>query len=428
MVRAGATTCFTAASAEEIGEVLATCKPGKSCGPDGVSYELLQLVMQTECRVHVVELFNSVLFQTSPIPDNWLHSRLTLLPKVPNPSSPGDLRPIVLSSTPGKLFSKILLLRLRPKFPPPVANQLCGIKGSQTLDGSCCLQHFVRLSQEFRLPLIAIKLDIASAFDNISQWAIARFLNRCGPCLESHVLLSIIIASSVGVALSDASWTQPLERGILQGSSYSAELFARTIDYFLGALIQKWYDEEETWLQSFDPGGTFRKVFTLLYADDLVPLATSHAQATRMLHQVIAVFKSIGLQLSLKKCKYVASPWLPKRQVYAQHVPIPMVPSFKFLGIFIGFGVSCESVLGARLASATNAFWGHYRILRRTKQRLDIFNSFRTSRWLWMSPAVRPLVSIGRMLKTPHTNFLTSILTFPSDQFMTKAEKLRDKT
>ena len=53
---------------EEICEVLAACKPGKSCGPDGVSYELLQLVMQTECRVHVVELLNSVLFQPRPSP------------------------------------------------------------------------------------------------------------------------------------------------------------------------------------------------------------------------------------------------------------------------------------------------------------------------------------------------------------------------
>ena len=112
-------------------------------------------------------------------------------------------------------------------------------------------------------------------------------------------------------------------------------------------------------MQSIDPGGTFRKIFTLLYADDLVLLATSHAQATRMLQQVIAVFKVIGLQLSLRKCKFIASPCLPNRSIYAGTVPIPMVPSFKFLGILIGFRVSCASVLGARLvrlAGATNSF------------------------------------------------------------------------
>ncbi|CAE7937703.1 unnamed protein product [Symbiodinium sp. KB8] len=291
---------------EEVCEVLATCKSGKSCGDDGISYEFLQFFMQTECRVHFVEWFNSILFQTSPIPPSWLSSKLTLLPKVPQPSCPSDLRPIVLSSTPGKLFTKILLYRLRNIFPTPVANQLCGIPGSQTLDGSCCLQHLTHLSQEFGLPFIAVKLDITSAFDTLSHTAVARYLQHCGPSLESHVLLSIIVATRVVVSISDATWTQPLERGVLQGSSYSAELFARTLDFYLGALVDKWSRDENTWIQGEDANRNFRKIFTLLYADDLIFLATSHAQATRMLQDVIATFGAIGLQLSLKSANLFA--------------------------------------------------------------------------------------------------------------------------
>ena len=411
---------------EEVCEVLATCKSGKSCGDDGISYEFLQFLMQTECRVHFVEWFNSILFQTSPIPPSWLSSKLTLLPKVPQPSSPSDLRPIVLSSTPGKLFTKILLYRLRNIFPTPVANQLCGIPGSQTLDGSCCLQHLTHLSQEFGLPLIAVKLDIASAFDTLSHAAVARYLQHCGSSLESHALLSIIVATRVVVSISDATWTQPLERGILQGSSYSAEIFARTLDFYLGALVDKWSREESTWIQGEDANHTFRKIFTLLYADDLILLATSHAQATRMLQDVIATFGAIGLQLSLKKCKYICSPSLPRRSLYAQCTPLPCVSAFKFLGVLIGFNLTCQSVLSARLNKATNAFWGYYKILRRTtapvKKRLDLFNTFITSRWRWMAPAVRPLKGIASMLKTLHTSFLCSILALPPDPFMTGVE------
>ena len=75
-------------------------------------------------------------------------------------------------------------------------------------------------------------------------------------------------------------------------------------------------------MQSIDPGGTFRKIFTLLYADDLVLLATSHAQATRMLQQVIAVFKVIGLQLSLcvsvNSLPPLVSPTAPSMQVLSR--------------------------------------------------------------------------------------------------------------
>ena len=404
-------------SEEEVCEVLGTCKAGKSAGEDGISYELLQLLMQTECRVHLVDLFNSVLFGTSPLPPSWLSSKLTLLPKVPQPSCPADLRPIVLSSTPGKLFTKVLLLRLRRSFPEPSANQLCSIPGSQTLDGSCALQHLTHLSQEFGLPLIAVKLDISSAFDTLSHTAVARFFQHCGPSLEAHVLLSIIVATKVKVSISDATWTQTLERGILQGSSYSAEIFARTLDFYLGALVDKWTRTEDTWIQGDAPQHSFRKIFTLLYADDLILLATSHAQATRMLQDVIATLGAIGLQLSLKKCKFIASPSLPRRSLYAQCTPLPCVSAFKFLGVLIGFNLSCQTVLSTRLAKATNAFWGYYKILRRTtapvKKRLDLFNTFITSRWRWMSPAVRPLKGIASMLKTLHTNFLVSILALP---------------
>ena len=78
-----------------------------------------------------------------------------------------------LPSTVGKLFTKILVTRLRRHFPLPSANQLACIPDSQTLDGSACLQHIIHLSQEYRLPLIAIKLHVSSAFDHLSHEAIA---------------------------------------------------------------------------------------------------------------------------------------------------------------------------------------------------------------------------------------------------------------
>ena len=174
---------------DEISTVLATCKPGKSCGNDGISYEFLNLVAHTGLAHHLAELFNAILFQVKEIPSSWLSSHVTFIPKIPTPSLPSHLRPIVLSSTPSKLLTKILLTRLRPSFSPPSANQLACIAGSQTLDGSACLQHLIHLSQEYKLPLIAVKLDISSAFDNLSHDAVASFLALSGAKLEALVLL-----------------------------------------------------------------------------------------------------------------------------------------------------------------------------------------------------------------------------------------------
>ena len=258
----------------------------------------------TELGPDLVDLFNSVLFQASPIPNKWLVSRLTFLPKIPTPAIPSHLRPIVLSSTPGKLFTKVLLVRLRAFFPPISANQFSCIPASQPLDGSTCLQHIIHLSQEYRLPLIAIKLDVSSAFDHLSHDAVASFLALSGGHLESLTLLKIIVLSRVVLGISGHTWQQKLFRGLLQGSSYSAEIFGRTLDYLLGFLHTRWSISESTWIQSVDPSGKLTKLFNLLYADDIILLATSYVQARRLLEGVIDLLASIGSTLALEKCKF----------------------------------------------------------------------------------------------------------------------------
>ena len=111
-----------------------------------------------------------------------------------------------------------------------------------------------------RLPLIAIKLDVASACDHLSHSAIAKFLAHCGPCLESHVLLRIMVLSRVLVSITDVSWEQRLLRGIVQGSSYSAEIFARAIDFFLGSLVSLWHENEPTWISPLKKVNLLRRI------------------------------------------------------------------------------------------------------------------------------------------------------------------------
>ena len=408
---------------DEIRNVINTCKNGKSSGNDGISYEFLAALLSSDLAPHFADFFNSILFGSTPIPDSWLVSRLTFLPKVPLPSLPKDLRPIVLSSTPGKIFTKILLFRLRPHFPLPVANQLACIPGSQPMEGSTCLQHVVHLSQEYGLPLIAIKLDVASAFDHLSHSSVAKFLAQCGPRLESHVLLKIIVLSRVLISISDVSWEQSLLRGVVQGSSYSAEIFARTVDYFLGFVVDRWSNTESTWIQSMDPNGVHRRLFNLIYADDIILLATSYAQATRLLEGVVDTLTSIGLTLALDKCKFFSSPDLGVHPLVVRDVVIRHVSSFKFLGVLVGFNISSQAVLSARLSMAHNSFWGYYRILKRkggpVKTRLHLLNSFVTSKWRWLSPCIRPVTMVVNMLMVVHTTLLTSLCGFASDPFLT---------
>ena len=67
------------------------------------------------------------------------------------------------------------------------------------MEWSTSLQHLIHLSQEYKLPLIAVKLDISSAFDHISHEAVASYL--AGPRLESLLLLKIFVLSRVALSI-----------------------------------------------------------------------------------------------------------------------------------------------------------------------------------------------------------------------------------
>ena len=405
---------------EEIDGVLATCRKGKSCGSDGISYEFLQIAMQTELRGHVTDYFNCILLGSIQTPQEWLISRLTFIPKVVAPLSPKDLRPIVLSSVPGKVFTKILLYRLRAHFPRMNAGQLSSVPGAQTLEGSCALQQCVRLANEYALPLVIAKLDIASAFDHLDH-LISKFFRVIGPHREAELLLLIMTYSSVLLSMADFTWTQEVDRGILQGSSYSAEVFARVVDFFLRELFQTWQETERTWINA-ESHGVVSKLFNILFADDLVLLATSFDQLQRMLIQVRDCLAAIGLTLSLTKCKILPAPFVQRGSIVIDGTPLEIVDHFTFLGVLIGFKLSCQAVLNARLAMTTNSFWGHFKILKRPagsiRKKLHLLNSYVTSKWRWMSACVRPIQAVQKTLKTLHTTFLGCLCRYPSDPFM----------
>ena len=94
--------------------------------------------------------------------------------------------------------------------------------------------------------------------------------------------------------------------------------------------------------------------------------------------------------------------------------PLRRVDTFVYLGILMGFAVSCTDAITHRVARAVAAFHGLYRILGRVGRdvclRLRLFHVFVTSKWRWMSPGVRPTGPAIRMLNWLHLTYLTSII------------------
>ena len=213
------------------------------------------------------------------------------------------------------------------------------------------LLRLIHLSTRWGLPLLACKLDIAEAFDTLDHSASRRFFTTCRPSAEALFLQDLISNSSIRLGMLNTSWSQMLNRGILQGSSYSAELFARVLDWHLHSLALEWSQRY--------PSNWFPALHLILYADDILLLATSEEEMQVKLHGIHKHLELIGLRLASYKCQIISSPHCPHSKVLQPNAePVQVVSSFVFLGILVGFAVTPEQILSRSLTRAMHAFWG----------------------------------------------------------------------
>ena len=92
-------------------EVKSTLKHCSSTpGEDGISY--LHLRKMSSYYHFVTNLYSKILLNTHHAPEAWCQGLFRLLPKRGDPSQPCNFRPIILTSTIGIVFHKILTSRL----------------------------------------------------------------------------------------------------------------------------------------------------------------------------------------------------------------------------------------------------------------------------------------------------------------------------
>jgi hypothetical protein len=144
---------------EEVWEVLKSFAKDKSPGPDGLMVEflihhfdllgvdLLELVEDSRIRGCVNKSLNETF--------------LTLIPKVNNPSTFGDYRPIALCNICYKMISKVIVNRLKPVLSRSLSEEQLGfLKGRQILDAIGMTQECLHNIKEKNSKALILKLDL----------------------------------------------------------------------------------------------------------------------------------------------------------------------------------------------------------------------------------------------------------------------------
>ena len=117
----------------------------------------------------------------------------------------------------------------------------------------------------------------------------------------------------------------------------------------------QWQRDEDTWLTTY-----LCHLFLVLYADDIVVLATTCQQLTRMIAQIQRCLELIGLRLSAMKSQVLVGPYVPDANVFMSGQVVRCAHSFVYLGILMGFTTTCTDVALHRITKAVAAFHGYY--------------------------------------------------------------------
>ena len=269
------------------------------------------------------------------------------------------------------------------------------------------------------------KLDIRAAFDSVSHAAIVQYLTRCTPCYEAAHLWELSQGNRLLLTLGTDSWHVNVRQGVLQGTSYSADLFSRIIDHpFLGGLQEKWTREFPAW------GDEVSLPHYLLYADDVLLFAESAPELQRKLHDLTDCLAAIGLHVNHRKCAVLnvggATPGVWPR---GSCTPLAGRDCLVFLGVPITQVNTPDLMLVHPLRKMNNAYFGMKKLLDSAetdhRTRAVLFESYIASKWTWCASVVWPSVRSLKALEGLKNSLLLGIYRFHRDPFSTWLENVQ---
>ncbi|GBN47633.1 Retrovirus-related Pol polyprotein from type-2 retrotransposable element R2DM [Araneus ventricosus] len=273
-------------SITEVSKKLARAE-NTSSGSDRLTYYHWRSIQQG--AKFLTSAFNTCIhFQK--IPPTWKKTTTILIPKTKDQlDNPSNWRPIALSNTIYKIFTKVLAGRLQDWFAKYGALSPCQ-KGFTPFDGvlehNFVLQTRLESARSHKKDLCVAWLDVTNAFGALPHQLIYKALAAAGTGDQFVNVIQNMYTQCTTAILSNNSAANsiPINSGVKQGCPISGLLFNLSVDHILRRIQ-----------------GTSNCHRILAFADDLCLLGDSADELQDMLVVVHQEMVSIGLHLNPNK-------------------------------------------------------------------------------------------------------------------------------
>ena len=323
---------------EEILLAIKKLKNGKSAGPDGLVGEFFKHAGSSTIDF-LVKLFN-YLFDAGVYPVHWTESIIMPLFKKGDINNVNNYRGISLCNISSKLYSTVVNNRLREWISD---NNITGEQQAGFKKGYSTVDHIFTLMAAIQKQFVADRklyvafVDFEKAFDSISRnllWpvllknGIKGKLYRCIKSMYENVKAKI----RAGAVLSDYI---NCTRGVKQGDVCSPLLFSLFINELAFEIIRNGLH-----------GVTLQliELFILLFADDIILLATTVVGLQRQLNNLYNGANRLQLKVNMDKTNIIVfrkggylSRW--EKWTYGNR-RLSVVNVYKYLGVYFSTGLS----------------------------------------------------------------------------------------
>jgi len=285
-------------TAEEVKGGLDAIGDLKAPGVDGMTslfYKKYWAIVGEDIIKEVLHFLNG-----GSLPSGWNETVIVLIPKVPNPESLKDLRPISLCNVLYKVASKVLAARLKLILPEIISqNQSAFVPRRLITDNVMVayeLTHFLQNKRSGSECFAALKLDMSKAYDRVEWHFLRGMMERLG-FDERWINLIMQCVSTVSYRIKvNGEMTEEIipTRGLRQGDPLSPYLFLLCAEGFSGLLIEA---ERTGNLEGVTICANAPSITHLLFADDSLLLLKVNDENANCLQHVLQRYEECSGQM-----------------------------------------------------------------------------------------------------------------------------------
>jgi hypothetical protein len=391
---------------EEVVKAVHKIKNRKAPGPDSIPPEALKADPGTTADI-LVSLLQEA-WEREQVPEEWRMGYIVKLPKKGDLSDCQNWRGIQLLSLPSKVFTRIILERIKTAVDAKLRDEQAGFRaGRSCADQIATLRIIIEQSLEWQSPLYVCFVDFKKAFDMVDRTVIWRILRHYGIPQKVVNVIQNIYQDTTCRVIHNADLSEPftINTGVRQGCLLSPMIFSLVIDWVMKTAMDP--PRGIQWTLT-------RKLEDLDFADDISLLSHRHEDIQTKADNLHSVAGSTGLEISITKTKNMRVNATQETPVSINGQPVEDVDRFTYLGSIVSKTGGTDEDVRSRINKARQAFvtlkpvWNNKNLSLQTK--LRVFNTNVKSVLLYGSETWRHTKALDHKLQVFTNTCLRQIL------------------